>query len=47
MKTVPLPPVWLLIFIAALPQISETIYTPALPDIARSLVVLIHGLSIR
>ena len=31
--------VWLLIFIAILPQFSETVYTPALPDIARYLNV--------
>lgn len=30
---------WLLIFIAALPQVAETIYSPALPDIAQSLAV--------
>lgn len=29
--------VWLLTFIAILPQFSETVYTPALPDIARYL----------
>ena len=34
-----LPPIWLLAVIAGLPQISETIYTPSLPDIARSLAV--------
>jgi Bcr/CflA subfamily drug resistance transporter len=28
---------WLIIFIIALPQVSETIYTPSLPDIAESL----------
>lgn len=32
-------PVWLLIFIAILPQFSETVYTPALPDIAHYLNV--------
>ncbi|KTC71699.1 multidrug resistance protein [Legionella birminghamensis] len=32
-----LPPVWLIVLIAGLPQLSETIYTPSLPDIARSL----------
>jgi DHA1 family bicyclomycin/chloramphenicol resistance-like MFS transporter len=39
MKNVPLPPIWLLILITGLPQISETIYTPSLPDIAHSLQV--------
>ena len=34
-----LAPIWLLILIAGLPQISETIYTPSLPDIARTLAV--------
>jgi DHA1 family bicyclomycin/chloramphenicol resistance-like MFS transporter len=33
------PAIWLLVFIAILPQFSETVYTPALPDIARSLNV--------
>lgn len=33
------PPLWLLVLIIALPQISETIYTPSLPDIARCLFV--------
>lgn len=31
------PPLWLIIVIIALPQLSETIYTPSLPDICRSL----------
>ncbi|OJW48090.1 MAG: Bcr/CflA family drug resistance efflux transporter [Alphaproteobacteria bacterium 41-28] len=39
MKLSLLPPIWLLAIIAGLPQISETIYTPSLPDIARSLAV--------
>lgn len=34
-----LPPLWLLIGIVGLPQLSETVYTPALPDIAESLSV--------
>jgi Bcr/CflA subfamily drug resistance transporter len=34
-----LPPLWLLILIAGLPQVSETIYSPSLPDIAHSLAV--------
>lgn len=32
-----LPPVWLLILIVGLPQLSETIYTPSLPAIADAL----------
>lgn len=32
-----LPSLWLLVFIVGLPQFSETVYTPALPDIAREL----------
>lgn len=31
------PPIWLLLLIAVLPQIAETIYTPSLPDIAKAL----------
>lgn len=31
------PELWLLVLIVGLPQLSETVYTPALPDIARSL----------
>lgn len=34
-----LPAIWLLILIVGLPQFSETVYTPALPDIAKSLHV--------
>lgn len=30
-------PLWLIIFIIGLPQFSETVYTPSLPDIAHSL----------
>jgi len=37
--TLPTPPLWLLTLIVGLPQIAETIYTPALPDIAKSLAV--------
>lgn len=33
------PELWLLILIVGLPQLSETVYTPALPDIAHSLSV--------
>ncbi|NRB11462.1 MAG: Bcr/CflA family efflux MFS transporter [Rickettsiaceae bacterium] len=32
-----LPAIWLIVFIAGLPQLSETVYTPSLPDIAISL----------
>lgn len=32
------PDLWLLVLIVGLPQLSETVYTPALPDIARSLL---------
>ncbi len=39
MKNLKLPSIWLLAIVAGLPQISETIYTPSLPDIARSLAV--------
>lgn len=35
----PTPPAWLIVFIAGLPQLSETVYTPSLPDIARALLV--------
>lgn len=34
-----MPPLWLLVLIVGLPQLSETVYTPALPDIAHSLGV--------
>ena len=33
------PSLWLIILIVALPQLSETIYTPSLPDIAHALSV--------
>ncbi len=33
------PTLWLIILIIGLPQLSETVYTPSLPDIARSLAV--------
>ena len=36
-ETLVLPPIWLLVLIAGLPQIAETIYTPSLPDIAKAL----------
>ncbi len=31
------PAIWLLVVIVGLPQLSETVYTPSLPDIARDL----------
>ncbi|MBX9977600.1 MAG: MFS transporter, partial [Alphaproteobacteria bacterium] len=31
------PAIWLIILIVGLPQFSETVYTPSLPDIARAL----------
>lgn len=39
MSTLKIPPLWLLVLIVGLPQLSETIYTPALPDVARTLGV--------
>src|SRR5688500_19038301 len=33
------PAIWLIILIVGLPQLSETVYTPSLPDIAHSLNV--------
>lgn len=33
------PEAWLMVLIAGLPQLSETVYTPSLPDIARTLNV--------
>jgi len=32
-------PMWLIVFIVGLPQLSETVYTPSLPDIANTLAV--------
>jgi Bcr/CflA subfamily drug resistance transporter len=34
-----LPAIWLIVFIVGLPQFSETVYSPALPDIAHDLKV--------
>jgi DHA1 family bicyclomycin/chloramphenicol resistance-like MFS transporter len=34
-----LPPLWLIVLIVGLPQLSETVYTPSLPDIAQALDV--------
>lgn len=39
MSTLKTPPLWLLVLIVGLPQLSESVYTPALPDIARTLGV--------
>lgn len=33
------PPSWLIVLIAGLPQLSETVYTPSLPEIANALSV--------
>ena len=35
MNTMNKPPLWLLILLIMFPQLVETIYSPALPDIAR------------
>lgn len=32
-----LPPIWIIVLLVGLPQLSETIYTPSLPDIAKDL----------
>lgn len=37
MKSMTLPPVWLIVLLVGLSQLSETVYSPSLPDIARSL----------
>ena len=39
MTQVILPAIWLIVFIVGLPQLSETVYTPSLPDIANTLQV--------
>lgn len=39
MSNLNMPPLWLIVLIVGLPQLSETVYTPALPDIAHSLNV--------
>ncbi len=31
------PAIWLIVLIVGLPQLSETVYTPSLPDIAHAL----------
>jgi DHA1 family bicyclomycin/chloramphenicol resistance-like MFS transporter len=37
MNHIILPAIWLIVLIVGLPQLSETVYTPSLPDIADSL----------
>lgn len=37
MNQIILPALWLIVLLAGLPQLSETVYSPALPDIARAL----------
>src|SRR5690606_28187342 len=37
MTHVVLPAIWLIVLIVGLPQLSETVYTPSLPDIAQAL----------
>ncbi len=37
MNNITLPAIWLIVLIVGLPQLSETVYTPSLPDIAISL----------
>ena len=39
MKTNKKPPLWLLTLLIMFPQLVETIYSPALPDIARAFQV--------
>lgn len=38
MSHILLPALWLIVLIVGLPQLSETVYTPSLPDIARDLL---------
>lgn len=38
-KATPRPPIWLIVLIAGMPLFSETVYSPALPDIATALSV--------
>lgn len=39
MTRILLPAIWLIVLIVGLPQLSETVYTPSLPDIARTLKI--------
>lgn len=39
MNSIIRPPLWLLTLLIMFPQLVETIYSPALPDIARSFQV--------
>lgn len=41
MSQIILPAIWLIVFIVGLPKLSETAYTPSLPDIASSLGVAV------
>jgi DHA1 family bicyclomycin/chloramphenicol resistance-like MFS transporter len=38
MTSILLPSIWLIVLIVGLPQLSETVYTPSLPDIAHALL---------
>lgn len=38
MSSILLPAIWLIVLLVGLPQLSETVYTPSLPDIARALL---------
>src|SRR5579872_2591343 len=37
MSSVALPAIWLIVLIVGLPQLSETVYSPSLPEIAQAL----------
>lgn len=37
LQVTPLPELWLLVLLSGLPQLSETVYSPALPEIAKAL----------
>ena len=37
MVAIILPALWLIVIIVGLPQLSETVYTPSLPEIAHAL----------
>ena len=39
MKSISVPAIWLIVLIAGIGQFSETVYSPALPDIALTLGV--------
>jgi MFS transporter, DHA1 family, multidrug resistance protein len=42
MTSIILPAVWLIILIVGLPQLSETVYTPSLPDIAQEFATSVN-----